>query len=66
MRYADFRKQGFFIGSGVVEAGCRTLIAKRLKKSGMFRSLSGANAIIASGCCQLSGRFEAFREQCAA
>jgi len=63
MRYADFRKQGFFIGSGVVEAGCRTLIGQRLKKSGMFWSLDGANAIIASRCCQLSGRFETFWEE---
>jgi hypothetical protein len=66
MRYADFRKQGLFIGSGVVEAGCRTLIGQRLKKSGMFWSLGGANAIIASRCCQLSGRFENFWEETAA
>ncbi len=66
MRYAAFKKQGLFVGSGVVEAGCRTLIGQRLKKSGMFWSLDGANAIIASRCCQLSGRFETFWEQCAA
>lgn len=66
MRYADFKKQGLFVGSGVIEAGCRTLIGQRLKKSGMFWSLDGANAIIASRCCQLSGRFENFWEQMAA
>ena len=52
MRYADFSAQGFFVGSGVVEAGCRTLIGQRLKHSGMFWSVSGANDIIASRCCQ--------------
>jgi hypothetical protein len=31
-----FRKQGLFVGSGVIEAGCKTLIATRLKRSGMF------------------------------
>jgi hypothetical protein len=62
MRYADFRRQGYFVGSGVVEAGCRTVIGQRLKHSGMFWSLSGANAIIASRCCQLSNRFEDFWE----
>jgi hypothetical protein len=62
MRYAEFRKQGLFVGSGVVEAGCRTVIGQRLKHSGMFRSLRGANALIASRCCQLSDRFEDFWE----
>jgi len=66
MRYADFRRQGLFIGSGVVEAGCRTVIGQRLKQSGMFWSVAGANAIIASRCCQLSGRFEQFWEDLAA
>ena len=66
MRYQNFRKRGFFVGSGVIEAGCRTLIAQRLKKSGMFWSLPGANAIIASRCCQFSHRFEQFWEDRAA
>jgi hypothetical protein len=65
MRYAKFRKAGYFVGSGVVEAGCRTVIGQRLKHSGMFWSLRGANAIIASRCCQLSGRFEDFWEDAA-
>jgi hypothetical protein len=60
MRYAYFRKQGWFVGSGVIEAGCRTVVAQRLKRSGMFWSVCGANAIIASRCCQLSRRFEDF------
>jgi len=66
MQYAEFRAQGLFIGSGVIEAGCRTVVAKRLKQSGMFWSLAGANAIIASRCCQFSNRFEDFWESAAA
>jgi len=62
MRYADFRAKGFFVGSGVIEAGCRTVIGERLKKAGMFWSVRGANAIIAARCCQFSGRFEQFWE----
>jgi hypothetical protein len=58
MRYPDFRAQGLFIGSGVVEAGCKTVIATRLKRSGMFWTLRGANAIIALRCSRLSRRFE--------
>jgi len=60
MRYAEFRAQKFFVGSGVVEAGCRTVIGERLKQSGMRWSVRGANAIIALRCCILSGRFEDF------
>jgi hypothetical protein len=60
MRYAEFREKDFFVGSGVVEAGCRTVIGQRLKQSGMRWSVRGANAIIALRCCILSGRFEDF------
>ena len=60
MRYAEYRKKKYFVGSGVVEAGCRTVIGERLKQSGMRWSVRGANAIIALRCCILSGRFEDF------
>ena len=62
MRYADFRNQGLFIGSGVVEAGCKTVVGHRLKQSGMRWTVRGANAIIALRCCELSGRWEQFWE----
>lgn len=62
MRYRDFRKQGLFVGSGVVEAGCRTVIGQRLKQSGMHWTVRGANNIIALRCCILSGRWEDFWE----
>lgn len=58
MRYPAFRTLGLFVGSGVVEAGCKTVIGKRLKCSGMFWTVRGANAIIALRCCRLSRRFE--------
>jgi hypothetical protein len=61
MRYPKFRKQGLFIGSGVIEAGCKTVLG-RLKRSGMFWTLRGANAIIALRCSQLSGKFEDYWE----
>lgn len=57
MRYPRFRAQGLFVGSGVVEAGCRTVVGKRLKCSGMFWTVRGANAILALRCCRLSSRF---------
>ena len=62
MRYAEFRRQGLFVGSGVIEAGCRTVIGGRLKRSGMFWTVDGANAIIALRCTQLSNRFQDYWE----
>jgi hypothetical protein len=58
MRYPTFRRQHLFVGSGVVEAGCKTVVGSRLKQSGMFWTVRGANAILALRCCLLNGRFE--------
>jgi hypothetical protein len=62
MRYKTFRSQGLFIGSGVVEAGCRTVIGQRLKQSGMHWTVQGADRIIALRCCILSNLWEDFWE----
>jgi hypothetical protein len=62
MRYPKFRRQHLFVGSGVIEAGCKTVIGSRLKQSGMFWTVRGANAIIALRCCHLNGRLEDYWE----
>src|SRR6266852_4125187 len=62
MRYPAFRRQKLFVGTGVIEAGCKTLIGTRLKRSGMFWTVRGANAIIALRCCRLRARFEDYWE----
>jgi len=62
MRYPRFRRQHLFVGSGVIEAGCKTVIASRLKRSGMFWTVRGANAILALRCSLLNGRFEDYWE----
>jgi len=62
MRYPKFRRQHLFVGSGVIEAGCKTVIASRFKRSGMFWTLRGANAILALRCASLNGRFEDYWE----
>ncbi len=62
MRYPEFRQKGFFVGSGVIEAGCKSVVGARLKRSGMFWPVRGANAIIALRCCRLNGRFEDYWE----
>jgi Uncharacterised protein family (UPF0236) len=62
MRYPQFRRQHLFVGSGVIEAGCKTVIASRLKRSGMFWTVRGANAILALRCAHLNGRLEDYWE----
>lgn len=66
MRYARFRQQKLFVGSGVVEAGCKTVIGRRLKMSGMFWTVRGANAIVALRCNRISGKFADYWESRAA
>ena len=62
MCYPQFRRRHLFVGSGVIEAGCKTVVASRLKQSGMFWTARGANAILALRCCHLNGRFEDYWE----
>jgi len=62
MRYPKFRRQHLFVGSGVIEAGCKTVIGSRLKQSGMFWTVRGANAILALRCAHLNNRFETYWE----
>jgi len=59
MRYHWFRSRGLFVGSGVVEASCKTVIGQRLKQSGMHWTLGGADAIIALRCKEASSTWEA-------
>jgi hypothetical protein len=63
MNYPKFRKQHLFVGSGVIEAGCKTVIGHRLKQSGMFWTVNGANSILALRCSHLNGRFEDYWER---
>jgi hypothetical protein len=60
MQYGTFRKNGWFIGSGVVEAGCKTVIGARCKQSGMFWSEPGAQNILALRCIHSSQRLDSF------
>lgn len=60
MLYGTYRKRGWFIGSGVIEAGCKTVVGKRLKQSGMFWSQSGASCVLEFRTLLLSRRFDLF------
>jgi hypothetical protein len=60
MKYRTFRRQGLFIGSGVIEAGCKTVIGSRCKQSGMFWGQPGAEHVLALRCIQASRRLDQF------
>jgi hypothetical protein len=60
MQYGTFRSRGFFIGSGVIEAGCKTVIGARCKQSGMFWGVPGAENILALRCISASRRLDEF------
>jgi hypothetical protein len=54
MRYKWFRSRGLFVGSGLVESGCKAVIGQRLKLSGMRWAIPGADAITTLRCQQAS------------
>lgn len=58
MQYADVASQNLPIGSGVVEAACKTLVAQRIKLSGMRWGDDGAQAILNFRGWQQSDRFD--------
>lgn len=60
MKYDEYRANGWFIGSGVIESACKTVIGQRFKQSGMIWSLKGAKALIPLRTLHKSNRLEEF------
>ena len=58
LQYAEFRRQGLPIGSGITEAACKTVFTQRLKLSGMRWSGPGAQTILNLRVLLLSGLWE--------
>lgn len=58
MRYDLFRLQGMFIGSGVIEAGCKSVVGERCKQSGMFWNESGAENILTLRIARQNGKYD--------
>jgi len=55
MRYAEYRRVGVPLGSGVTEAACKTVYTQRLKLSGMRWKKAGAQTVLDLRVLQLSG-----------
>jgi hypothetical protein len=58
MLYKTYREQHLFYGSGVIEAGCKTVIGQRLKESGMFWTETGASNVLVLRCALKSRRWD--------
>jgi len=63
MRYAEYLARGLFIGSGVIEAGCKTFVGQRLKQSGMFWGVPGAQNVLDIRSLLENRLFEQFWDQ---
>ena len=63
MHYAWYRSLGLFVGSGAVEAGCKSVIGQRLKLSGMRWTEQGATGILTLRCLEASDRWEEIWQQ---
>jgi hypothetical protein len=57
MHYAAYQHQHLPLGSGVVEAACKTLVTQRLKGSGMAWTMAGGQAILTLRSLLQSGRW---------
>jgi hypothetical protein len=55
MNYAEYRRVGVPLGSGVTEAGCKTVYTQRLKLSGMRWHKAGAQTVLDLRILLLSG-----------
>ena len=60
MKYGEYILNGWFIGSGVVESGCKCVVQQRLDLSGMHWSLQGAEALLPIRALYKSGRLDEF------
>ena len=58
MKYDEYILNGWFIGSGVVESGCKCVVQQRLDLSGMHWSLQGAEALLPIRTLFRSGRLD--------
>jgi len=63
MRYPEFRAQGYQIGSGTIESGCKRVIGARLKQAGMVWTTDGVSQLIKARAMFFSGEWDDFCQQ---
>ena len=57
MKYHGYRKRGFYIGSGMVESGCKQVVTRRMRITGARWCDYGAQTMIQIRCAYLNGDF---------
>jgi len=57
MDYGAFAASGIFVGSGVIEAGCKVIVGNRMKHAGMHWSKDHAEKMIATRCAIRNDEF---------
>lgn len=63
MDYKSYRERGLLIGSGAIESAHRTVMQRRLKRSGQRWSIRGAQQVLNLRVCSMSGRWRLVRER---
>ena len=63
MRYDVFRAQGYLIGSGTIESGCKQIVTQRLKRSGAQWTVDGAIQTAKARAAWLSGEWATLCKQ---
>jgi hypothetical protein len=63
MDYREYRQRGLLIGSGAIESAHRTVMQRRLKRSGQRWSIRGAQQVLNLRVCQMSDRWDLVRQR---
>lgn len=62
MRYDEYLRAGYPIGSGVIEGACRHVIKDRMERAGMLWTLAGASALLRLRVVETNGHWDAYQE----
>lgn len=60
MQYAKYAEKGWPIGSGVIEAACKSVVKQRMCRIGQRWSISGGQAILNLRSVVKSNRWDSF------
>jgi hypothetical protein len=63
MQYDEFRRQGYLIGSGIIESACKHIVAQRFKQSGMRWNPEHAQKLLGLRVCRASGLWDTFWQE---
>lgn len=62
MKYDQYLRAGYPIGSGVIEGACRHVIKDRMERAGMLWTLAGASALLRLRVVHTNGHWDEYHE----